>query len=61
MDDLDWDDVKPSQFIMPDIEEQKTARAEYDKAAAARRGQALGPVEDGWVQWWEIDPEAPRH
>jgi N-acyl homoserine lactone hydrolase len=61
MDDLDWDDVKPSQFIMPDIEEQKAARAEYDKAAQARRGQALGPVEDGWVQWWEIDPEAPRH
>ncbi len=60
LDDLDFEVTKPSQWIMPDIEEQAAARAEYEKAAQARRSQALGPVQDGWVQWWEVDPEAPR-
>jgi N-acyl homoserine lactone hydrolase len=57
--DLDWEDKKPGQWIMPDIGEQLAARAEYEKAAQARRNQVPGPVEDGWVQWWEVDPDAP--
>ena len=59
LDDLDFEVVKPSQWIMPDIEEQKATRAQFDNAARQRRGQAVGSVEDGWVQWWEVDPEAP--
>ena len=58
LDELDFEVKRPSQWIMPDIEEQKAARAEYDSAARARRGRAVGPVEDGWVQWWEVDPDA---
>jgi N-acyl homoserine lactone hydrolase len=60
LDDLDFEVAKPSQWIMPDIEEQLAARAEYKEAAEARRGQVPGPVEDGWVQWWEVDPEVPQ-
>jgi hypothetical protein len=60
LDDLDFEVIKPAQWIMPDIEEQMVVRAEYEKAAEARRSQALGPVEDGWVQWWEVDPEVPK-
>jgi hypothetical protein len=45
---------------MPDIQEQMTAQAEFEAAAQARRDQVLGPVEDGWVQWWEVDPEVPK-
>jgi hypothetical protein len=58
LDELDWEAAKPSQWIMPGLEEQKAARAEFDQAVAARKNQVLGPVEDGWVQWWEVDPEA---
>lgn len=58
LDELGWEAAKPSQWIMPGIEEQKAARAEFDKAVQARKDQVLGPVEDGWVQWWEVDPEA---
>jgi N-acyl homoserine lactone hydrolase len=60
LDDLDWMEVKPSQYIMPGVEEQKAAFAEFEKAAAARSSQVAVPSGDGWVQWWEIDPEVPR-
>lgn len=60
LEDLDWEEKRPSQWIMPDIEQQLAARAEWDKAAQARRNQVRGPVQDGWLQWWEVDPEAPR-
>jgi len=60
LDDLDFEVTKPSQWIMPDIEEQKAARGEYEKAAKAKSNQVLGLAEEGWVQWWEIDPEAPK-
>jgi glyoxylase-like metal-dependent hydrolase (beta-lactamase superfamily II) len=60
LDDLEFEVVKPSQWIMPDIQEQMTAQAEFEAAVQARRDQVLGPVEDGWVQWWEVDPEVPK-
>ena len=60
LDELDWIDVKPSQYIMPGVQEQKAAFAEFEKAAAARVGQLAVPSGDGWVHWWEIDPEAPK-
>jgi N-acyl homoserine lactone hydrolase len=60
LDDLDFEVAIPGQWIMPDIEDQKAVRAEYEKAANARRNQVAGPVEDGWVQWWEVHPDAPK-
>jgi glyoxylase-like metal-dependent hydrolase (beta-lactamase superfamily II) len=59
LDDLGFEVKQLSQWIMPEIEEQQAARAEYEKAAQSRRRQVPGPVEDGWIQWWEVDPEAP--
>jgi N-acyl homoserine lactone hydrolase len=59
LDDLDFEVAKPGQWIMPDIGEQQVVRAEYEQAADARRPQVLGSVEDGWVNWWEVDPERP--
>ncbi|HVQ94932.1 MAG TPA: MBL fold metallo-hydrolase [Mycobacteriales bacterium] len=59
LDDLDFEVAKPGQWIMPDIAEQQAVRAEYEQAAEARRGQVLGQLEDGWVCWWEVDPELP--
>lgn len=58
LDELDFEVREPTQWIMPDLQEQLAVRAEYEKAAQARRNQILGPTEDGWVQWWEVDPEA---
>jgi N-acyl homoserine lactone hydrolase len=59
LDDLDFDIAAPSQWIMPDIDEQSAARTAYQEAAAARSSQAVGSLEDGWVQWWELDPATP--
>lgn len=60
LDDLDFEVKETTQWVMPGLAEQQAARAAWDKAAEARRDQVLGPVEDGWVQWWQVDPEAPR-
>jgi N-acyl homoserine lactone hydrolase len=57
LDEVDWDGTIPGQSIMPDIEEQQAVRKEYEKAAEARQAQKLGSVEDGWVHWWEVDPD----
>lgn len=58
--DLDWEEHKPGQWIMPDIEQQQAAMADFQKAAEARATQRVGAAEDGWIQWWEVDPNAPR-
>lgn len=58
--DLDWEEHKPGQWIMPDIEQQQAAMADFHKAAEARATQRVGAAEDGWIQWWEVDPGAPR-
>jgi N-acyl homoserine lactone hydrolase len=55
---LDWHDLDTSQWIMPDLEQQSAAREQFKAAAQARKAQKLGVVEAGWVQWWEVDPEA---
>lgn len=57
---LDWINPEPSQYIMPGIEEQQAAFAEFERVAAARAGQVAAPSGDGWVQWWEVDPQAPK-
>jgi len=61
LDQLDWDDATPAQFVMPGLEEQQAAFREFAHAARARRNQIAVPAGDGWVHWWEIDPEAWRH
>ena len=58
--DLDWEEHEPGQWIMPDIEQQQAALDEFKRAAEARKTRRVGPVGDGWIEWCEIDPDAPR-
>jgi glyoxylase-like metal-dependent hydrolase (beta-lactamase superfamily II) len=60
LDQLDWADMKPAQWIMPDIEQQQAAFAEFERAAAARRDQLPVPTEDGFVQWQQVEPAGPK-
>ena len=60
LDALEWITPEPSQYIMPGIEQQQAAFAEFERVAAARSSSVAVPDGDGWVQWWEVDPAAKR-